>query len=136
MVKKPALEQTFCDGFKAQLPISATFVPMRLLALFFAFYFAILSCMSCTDEATTCKDQQQSSVAATPHSDCGANALGDWCSPLCQCQCCGGAVVPAPTAQTFELAALSEWNNSPRHGTLLVGTPTRASGAVWQPPQV
>ena len=35
---------------------------MRLLALFFAFYFACLSCLTCTDEAAVCKDQQQTTV--------------------------------------------------------------------------
>ncbi|TVT36957.1 cyclohexanecarboxylate-CoA ligase [Hymenobacter setariae] len=72
---------------------------MRLLALFFACYFAFLSCLTCTDEAPVCQDQQQTTIGAS-HSDCGTGTLGDWCSPLCQCHCCGGAIVPAAlTAQ-------------------------------------
>jgi hypothetical protein len=90
--------------------------------------------MSCPDEAATCQHQQQTSLAATAHSG-GGIAFGDWCSPLCHCHCCGDAVVPAPSAQTLVLTLASVWANSPQHGTLLVAAPTRASGAVWQPPQ-
>jgi hypothetical protein len=81
-----------------------------------------------------CKDQQQTTVA-TSHSDCGAGALGDWCSPLCQCHCCGGAVMPLPLANQVAYSPPTEWATSPRHGRLVVAAPTRALGSVWQPPQ-
>jgi len=107
---------------------------MRLLALFFAFYLAFLSCLTCTDEAPVCKDQRQTTIA-TAHSDCGADAVGDWCSPLCQCHCCGGAVVPSTTLAATKYPQPVEWTTSPRDGRLVVAAPTRALGAVWQPPQ-
>lgn len=107
---------------------------MRLLALFFAFYFAFLSCLTCTDEVPVCKDQRQTTVAAA-HSDCGTAALGDWCSPLCQCHCGGGVVLPVTGFAAGDYPRPVEWANSPRHGRLVVGAPTRALGAVWQPPQ-
>lgn len=108
---------------------------MRLLSLFFAFYFAFFACMSCTDEATMCKDQSQTTAAATSHSDCGSNMLGDWCSPLCQCHCCGGAVVPLPAAPALAIVPVAVWGTSHRHARLVVAAPTRSSGFVWQPPQ-
>ena len=108
---------------------------MRFLALFFAFYFACLSCLTCADEVTVCKNQTQATVAATSHSDCGGNLLGDWCSPLCQCHCCGGAVVPLPAAPALAIAPVAVWGTSRRHAQLVVAAPTRAAGSVWQPPQ-
>jgi hypothetical protein len=108
---------------------------MRSLALFFAFYFAFLSCMTCTDEAPVCKDQAQTTIAASSHSDCGNDALGDWCSPLCQCHCCAGAVVPVLSGSTLAAALQREWATAQRHAHLVVATPTRGSEAVWQPPQ-
>ncbi|AYA39030.1 hypothetical protein D3Y59_17770 (plasmid) [Hymenobacter oligotrophus] len=108
---------------------------MRLLALFFAFYFALLSGMSCSDEASVCKDPTQTTVAAASHSDCGADALGDWCSPFCQCHCCGGAVMPLVPTPALATAPLPEWATTQRHAHLVVAAPTRGSGAVWQPPQ-
>lgn len=108
---------------------------MRLLALFFACYFAFLSCMSCTDEAPVCKYQTQTTVAAAAHSDCSSSILGDWCSPLCQCHCCGAAVIPPPSVPAAALAPLPEWAVAQRHAHLVVAAPTRGSGAVWQPPQ-
>ena len=107
---------------------------MRLLALFFACYFAFLSCLTCTDEAPVCQDQQQTTISAS-HSDCGAGTLGDWCSPLCQCHCCGGAIVPAALAAQVAYPLPTEWAASPRHARLVVAASTRALGAVWQPPQ-
>ena len=108
---------------------------MRLLSLFFAFYFTCLSTMTCTDEVSVCQDQTLTTVVATSHSDFGTNALGDWCSPLCQCHCCGGVMIsPAyPTVGDFPHPV--KWASSPSHGQLLVAAPTRALGTVWQPPQ-
>ncbi|SDY92502.1 DUF6660 family protein [Hymenobacter psychrophilus] len=108
---------------------------MRLLSLFFACYFAFLSCITCTDEVAVCQDQAQSTVAAATHSDYSTDALGDWCSPLCQCHCCGGIVVTLPGTAVAVYPQSVEWGTSPQHGRLLVGSPTRALGSVWQPPQ-
>ena len=108
---------------------------MRLLALFFAFYFACLSCLSCTDEATVCKDQQQTTVAAS-HSDCGAGALGDWCSPLCQCACCAGVALPQPLLRVaFGARPAVAYASQGYAGQPRLAVPTRAPAAPWQPPQ-
>ena len=108
---------------------------MRLLSLFFACYFAFLSCMGCTDEAVVCQDQAQSTVAAAAHSDYNADAMGDWCSPLCQCQCCGAVVVALPDVAAVAYPQLVEWGSSPQHGRPTVRVPMWALGSVWQPPQ-
>src|SRR6476661_21944 len=108
---------------------------MRLLSLFFAFYFALLSCLSCADEAPACQGQPQTTIAAAAHTDCGTHAPGDWCSPLCQCHCCGGVIVPAFSEPALAAAPLPEPPATQRHAQLTVAAPTRGSGAVWQPPQ-
>lgn len=108
---------------------------MRLLALFFAFYFACLSTLTCADGEVVCKDTKQTTVAAASHTDCDAGALGDWCSPLCQCHCCGGAVVPQAPLPALTAAPALTWASALRHARLRVGAPTRAAAAVWQPPQ-
>lgn len=108
---------------------------MRLLSLFFAFYFACLSTMTCTDEAAVCQDEQQTTVAAAWHADCGTDALADWCSPLCQCHCCGGVVMGPTQSPVGNFPQPVEWGNSPQHGQLVVAAPTRALGTVWQPPR-
>jgi hypothetical protein len=108
---------------------------MRLSALLFALYFACLSCLTCADEAPVCQDQTQTSVAASSHSDCGADALGDWCSPLCQCHCCGGAVVPLAPLPALAQAPPQVWGSARKHAQFVVAAPTRAPGAIWQPPR-
>ena len=108
---------------------------MRLLSLFFAFYFACLSTMTCTDEAAVCQDQQQTTVATASHTDCSTDALGDWCSPLCQCHCCGGVVVSVAYPAVADFPHAVEWGSSPQHGQLVVAAPTRALGTIWQPPR-
>ena len=108
---------------------------MRLFALLFALYLACLSCLPCADEVQTCVEPAPASVSAASHSDCGRNALGDWCSPLCQCHCCAGAVLAPVKPVQLALLAPEHWATSPRHGVLLVAASTPALGAVWQPPQ-
>ena len=109
---------------------------MRLLALLLAFYITCLSCLPCTDEAKVCVEQTQTSFIAAPHSDCGRNELGDWCSPLCQCQCCAGALaVPLAVVPLVFAPSVSEWVAGPRHAPLVVAAPTHRASAVWQPPQ-
>ncbi|SMB80431.1 hypothetical protein SAMN00120144_4237 [Hymenobacter roseosalivarius DSM 11622] len=108
---------------------------MRLLSLFFAFYFACLSTMTCTDEVAGCQVQTQTTVAASSHSDCGSDVLGDWCSPLCQCHCCGGVVISPAHPVPAEYPRPVEWASAATHGRLIVAAPNRVAGAVWQPPQ-
>ncbi|GAB2452720.1 hypothetical protein GCM10011375_39780 [Hymenobacter qilianensis] len=108
---------------------------MRLLSLFFALYFACLSTMTCTDEVVVCQDQTPTTVTAASHSDGGSDALGDWCSPLCQCHCCGGVVMTWSTPAAGDFPHPVEWGSSPPHGQLVMAAPTRALGAVWQPPR-
>lgn len=107
---------------------------MRLFALLFALYLTCLSCLPCADEVEGCVEQAQTSISATSHSDCGRN-LGDWCSPLCQCQCCAGAVVTLLGTTPLAFPPLVQRAAAPRHASMLVAAPTQIAGAVWQPPQ-
>lgn len=108
---------------------------MRLFALLFSVYLSCLACMPCADEVQVCVAQAQTSISATPHSDCGQNGLGDWCSPLCQCHCCAGAVLTLIKPVQLALAVPEQWAAELRHASLVVAAPTRLAGSVWQPPQ-
>ena len=108
---------------------------MRLFALLFSLYLACLSCLPCADEVQTCVEPAQASISAASHSDCGRNALGDWCSPLCQCHCCAGAVLAPIKPVQLTVAAPEQWADGSRHGVLLVAAPTRSTADVWQPPR-
>jgi len=108
---------------------------MRLFALLFSLYLACLSCLPCADDVQVCVEQAQASISAASHSDCGRNALGDWCSPLCQCHCCAGAVVTLFEAAKLAFPRPVQWAAGPRHAPLVVAAPTRVAAAVWQPPQ-
>ncbi|WP_044000350.1 DUF6660 family protein [Hymenobacter swuensis] len=109
---------------------------MRLFALLFALYLACLSCLPCADdEVPTCAEPAQTSISATPHSDCGRNAFGNWCSPLCQCHCCAGAVVSFVGAAPLVFPGSAQWAAGPRHVPLVVAASTRIAAAVWQPPR-
>lgn len=108
---------------------------MRLLCLIFACYFAFLACLSCADEVPVRPHQTHPTVTAAAHADCTTGALGDWCSPLCQCHCCGGAVVAQVPPAALTAAPPVDWGQAVRHGVLVVAVATRPLGAVWQPPQ-
>lgn len=108
---------------------------MRLFALLLSLYLTCLSCMPCADDVAVCVAQAQTSMHATEHSDCGKNGLGDWCSPLCQCHCCAGAVLAPIKPVQLALSAPEQWAAGSRHGVLFVAAPTRSTADVWQPPQ-
>ena len=112
-----------------------TFTPMRLVSFLFSLYFACLTCLPCADEAAAGVEPTQPTVAAA-HSDYGHADRGDWCSPLCQCQCCAGAVAP-PTSPTalVKAAPTAVWAPAPRFGRVVECVPNPASRGVWQPPK-
>ena len=108
---------------------------MRLFALLLALYLTCLSCMPCADEVAACVAQSQARISATPQSGLSGNALGDWCSPLCQCHCCPGAVLAPIKAVQLAFATPGQWPASPHHAPLLVPAPNQIAKAVWQPPR-
>ena len=108
---------------------------MRLFALLLSLYLTCLSCMPCTDEVEVCVAQAQTTISATPHSDCGKDGFGDWCSPLCQCHCCAGAVLAPFKPVQLAMAPPEQWATSRRHAALLVAAPSRSTADVWQPPR-
>ena len=116
-------------GVAAAVPLRG----MRAVAFLFALYFAVLGCMACADEPV-CADPTGLATMRAAH-PVGDHSLGDWCSPLCQCHCCGGAVMPVPLGNQVAYTPPTEWATSLRHGRLVVAAPTRALGSVWQPPQ-
>jgi hypothetical protein len=108
---------------------------MRLFALLLSLYLTCLSCMPCTDEVEVCVAQAQTTISATPHSDCGKNSFGDWCSPLCQCHCCAGVVLAPFKPVQLAITPPEQWTTGRRHAALLVATPSSSTADVWQPPR-
>lgn len=107
---------------------------MRLLTLLFSLYIACLSCLPCMDEAVVCVEQAgQTTVAA--HTDYSRANVGDWCSPLCQCHCCAGAVAPAVSVTlVVDLPPLT-WDQTLRRRLVVAEVPVQPSQGVWQPPR-
>ncbi|MBF9219472.1 DUF6660 family protein [Hymenobacter ruricola] len=108
---------------------------MRLLALLLSLYLTCLACLPCADDVATCAAPAQTSVSPASHSEGGQHDLGDWCSPLCQCHCCAGAVLAPGRVVPLALLAPLQWVAGPSHAALLVAAPTRSTAAVWQPPR-
>ncbi|WP_460676239.1 DUF6660 family protein [Hymenobacter coalescens] len=107
---------------------------MRFLALFFSLYFAVLACLPCADEAVARPlEPMQTTVAASTHAGCHSEALGDWCSPLCQCRCCAGATLPGATLRLPTRAVAT--HPGVVRAVFVVAAPTRGTTAVWQPPR-
>ena len=107
---------------------------MRLFALLFSLYLTCLSCLPCADDVPVRGEQTQTTISARSHSD-GGHDMGDWCSPLCQCHCCAGAVVTLLGTTPLVFPRPLQWATGSRHAPLIVAAPTRIAGDVWQPPQ-
>jgi hypothetical protein len=107
---------------------------MRLLSLFFACYFAVLGCLSCEVEEMRAEPGQVATIQQTPSHR--STPAPDWCSPLCQCQCCPGFAVPQAPAVVFSSQrstpeAALRFRHQPAPAVLV-----RSLATPWQPPQV
>jgi len=107
---------------------------MRLLALLLSLYLTCLSCLPCADEAPACPAPTRGAAVAPAHAS-GGSLAGDWCSPLCQCQCCSGAIAPGTAGAAAVASRPLPWADGARPGRLVAAAPTRAPGAIWQPPR-
>ncbi|RYU84783.1 hypothetical protein FY528_15845 [Hymenobacter lutimineralis] len=106
---------------------------MRFFSVFFAFYLALLACLPCADTAPVRVSGTETYVAATEH-ESEAHSRLDWCSPLCQCQCCSGTSLP--TATVVALTAKPPFFIPPgRFARLAPPAPRERAGSIWQPPQ-
>ncbi|RZJ92531.1 MAG: hypothetical protein EOO60_07035 [Hymenobacter sp.] len=107
---------------------------MRAVAFLFALYFAVLGCMTCADELVCAGPAGLLTIRATnPNS---GHALGDWCSPLCQCACCAGVALPQPLLRVAFGARPAVAYVAQRYAARpRLAVPTRAPVAPWQPPQ-
>ncbi len=106
---------------------------MRVFALWFACYLTLLSCLPCTDEVERMATTVATTLTAGPTAEHHERAP-DWCSPLCQCHCCAGVVLPAGSAANFPEVVVSVWADR-TFAELVSAAPTRAGTGAWQPPR-
>lgn len=106
---------------------------MRVFALFFACYFAVLGCLSCAVEEGCAESDHVATMQPAPaHRPAPA---ADWCSPLCQCHCCPGFAVPQAPVMVFSCQpatpeAALRFCHWPAPAVL-----ARSLATPWQPPQ-
>ncbi|WP_431357434.1 DUF6660 family protein [Hymenobacter nitidus] len=106
---------------------------MRLFTVFFAFYLAVLACLPCADTEPVRASVTETYVTASEH-DSAAHSRLDWCSPLCQCNCCSGTSLPSATVMV--LTATSPTIIPPgRFARLAPPAARERAGSIWQPPQ-
>jgi hypothetical protein len=109
---------------------------MRLLALLFAFYFAVLGCLPCTDVEPGAEQAMTTAVIQATQHGCGSSQGGvDWCSPLCQCHCCAGFALPTAPVVAFAVQPAVQYSVRRFAAQPVPAVPTRAPVAPWQPPQ-
>ena len=108
---------------------------MRVFALLFACYFAVLGCLSCTETEVCAVPNATASLHATP-GGCGtSHDLGDWCSPLCQCHCCPGFSLPAAPVLAFVVPPVASYTVAGFAAQPVPAVPVRAPVTPWQPPR-
>ncbi len=106
---------------------------MRALALFFALYFTVLGCMSCSAEEVS-PLPQHATIAQATHHGCPAQGT-DWCSPLCQCHCCPGFSLPAAPVLAFVARPVASFATTGFAAQPAPAVPARAPVTPWQPPR-
>ncbi|GAB2796467.1 hypothetical protein HNQ93_004360 [Hymenobacter luteus] len=107
---------------------------MRFLSLLFALYFAVLGCLPCTDEALP-TSSETAFVTSANHSHNKSSEI-DWCSPLCQCHCCPGAIMlPVRVAAFAPVPVPPMWGAYAYAPAGSDALPVRPLATPWQPPQ-
>ena len=107
---------------------------MRFFSLLCALYFAVLGCLPCTDEVPPTGGETAFAISANHRRDEPSEI--DWCSPLCQCSCCPGAVLLAGRAATLTYAPVSPvWGADTYAPAGSDALPVRPLATPWQPPQ-
>lgn len=108
---------------------------MRFLSVLFALYFAVLGGLPCTDEVPPAATGTTYVVSAGHRIHDEPGEL-DWCSPLCQCRCCPGAVMLTARLATFEPAPVAfGWGATTYAPAGPAALPVRPLVTPWQPPQ-
>ncbi|MBO3272061.1 DUF6660 family protein [Hymenobacter defluvii] len=106
---------------------------MRFFSVFFALYLAVLACLPCADTEPVRARSTETYVTAAQHNSLAHSRL-DWCSPLCQCQCCSGTSLPVATVVALPPEADS-FALPDQFARLVPPAAHERPGSIWQPPQ-
>mgnify|MGYP005753841777 CR=1 FL=1 len=105
---------------------------MKYLTVIWAFVMLAMACLPCTDEGTALAQSEVTTVQANDLHQDGAQGE-DLCSPLCECNCCGGIKVAFHAPQ---LPELHELQYIPSLSTYLEPGAVTPAFPFWHPPQV
>ena len=105
---------------------------MKYFAVIWGIVIFLLACMPCTDSGTAyAKGTDTELKADITHSD--ADQEADLCSPLCECNCCGGITL---TIQFQKIAQPLLLPQSTSPSTYVVRGPAAPVIPFWHPPKV
>lgn len=108
-----------------------TFAKMKLLALIWTFYLALLSFAPCTDADNDCGDKPIAQVNKHDHND----DKDDNCTPFCHCSCCSINIA----VYNFNLAESILPLGSFIEEKVTIRNISHTSdyyGNIWQPPKI
>ncbi|MCJ8167349.1 hypothetical protein MKJ04_21085 [Pontibacter sp. E15-1] len=104
---------------------------MKYLTLIWGILILAMSCLPCTDSGAAYAQDRPTTVQADDlHHDDAQDA--DLCSPLCECNCCGGITL---ATHVPKLPAPEHTPQSTSLSTYLRATSFSPSFAFWHPPK-
>ncbi|GGG18751.1 DUF6660 family protein [uncultured Pontibacter sp.] len=104
---------------------------MKYLSVIWGMVIFLLACLPCADSGTAFA-QDDTTVVQADYGHADAGQENDLCSPLCECNCCGGISLTISFPQTQEPP------HNPSGSTLntyLPGGAVSPSFAFWHPPK-
>ncbi|WP_370523762.1 DUF6660 family protein [Pontibacter sp. Tf4] len=105
---------------------------MKYFAVIWGMIIFLLACLPCTDSGTAYAQGTDTLVQAdTGHSD--AEQETDLCSPLCECNCCGGLTLSFQLQKVTQPLVLPQRTNP---STYVVRGPVDPVISFWHPPKV
>ncbi|WP_345161669.1 DUF6660 family protein [Pontibacter saemangeumensis] len=104
---------------------------MKNLTVVWGMLIFLLACLPCTDSSTALAEAN-TTVAQLADNHHGAGQEADICSPLCECNCCGGITL------SFHIPSLSGVHPVPQSSPLSTYAPEGAASpsfSFWHPPK-
>ncbi|ARS34618.1 DUF6660 family protein [Pontibacter actiniarum] len=104
---------------------------MNFLTVIWGILIFAMACLPCMDKEEVLAPDATATVQADNYHHDGA-AGEDLCSPLCECNCCGGISL------TFQVPALSEPQQGPQSPCLSIYVSAGAASpsfSFWHPPK-
>lgn len=109
-----------------------SFAIMKFFTIFMAIYISLLTGVPCSDSHNDCHSSSKTEIA---HSHNHSQDHKDYCSPFCNCSCCGMALF-AFAHKSIRFIEPNIQTISVKESNYKTNFVSNFFGSIWQPPKI